>query len=297
MLINATNLTNLNQGFKSLFQSALALVEPSGEPLRMRVPSATSEETYAWLGASTGFREWIGDRQYQAIKAHGYKIVNKDFENTVEVPRNTILDDQYGVFSPLFQQLGMDAKLHPDELTFNLLQAGFTTNCYDGQYFFDTDHPVGTKNINSVSNFGGGTGAAWYLLDLSKVVKPIIFQDRAGYQFVSLTRPEDPTLFNQKKFVYGVDCRANVGFGLWQCAYASRQPLTADNYAAARQAMLSLKNDAGKPLAIKPTHLWVPPNLEGQAMALLNAQKDAAGSDNVWYRTATPVVSPWLATS
>ena len=31
---------------------------------------------------------------------------------------------------------------HPDELIFNLLKNGFTSPCFDGQNFFDTDHPV-----------------------------------------------------------------------------------------------------------------------------------------------------------
>ena len=42
-----------------------------------------------------------------------------------------------------------------------LVAAGFTSLCYDGQYFFDTDHPVGpNESPASVSNHGGGAGTA-----------------------------------------------------------------------------------------------------------------------------------------
>src|SRR5690606_13198076 len=117
---------------------------------------------------------------------HDFTIKNRTFENTVGVPREAIEDDTFGVFSPLMAQLGQDAANHPAELVYALLAAGFSAKCYDGQFFFDTDHPVinaaGTEA--SVSNFGGGSGTAWYLFDTSRVMKPLILQRRRNYNFV-----------------------------------------------------------------------------------------------------------------
>jgi phage major head subunit gpT-like protein len=200
------------------------------------------------------------------------------------------------VYSSVARQLGSDAKLHPDELLFGLLQAGFDTKCFDGQYFFDTDHPVGLQgNQTSVSNYGGGSGSAWYLLDTTRYIKPLIFQRRRDYAFNAITNINDERVFEQNEFVWGADARVNVGFGLWQLAYASRQTLDVSNYATARAAMMGFKNDAGKPLAVRPTTLLVPPSLERAALDIIQAERLANGQSNTMMKTATVVVCPWLS--
>ena len=206
--------------------------------------------------------------------------------------RNDIEDDQIGVYAPMIQGLAWAARQHPDLLVFALLKAGFATACYDGQYFFDTDHPLGGA---SVSNSGGGAGDPWFLLDLSRPVKPIILQIRKRPEFISVDHPEDENVFMRKKFLYGVDDRKNVGFGLWQLAYGSKSTLSAANYAAARAAMMGFKSEEGAPLGVNPTHLVVPPTLESAGRSILKVPNDAAGAGNPWFNSAELVVVPWLA--
>ena len=98
-----------------------------------------------------------------------------------------------------------------------------------------------------------------------------------------------------KKFIYGADSRGNAGFGFWQMAYGSKQTLDADNYAAARAAMQSLKSEAGSPLGIMPNLLVVPPALEGAARKLLKNEFGAAGATNEWFGTADVLPVPYLA--
>ncbi|MFM9902143.1 MAG: Mu-like prophage major head subunit gpT family protein [Polaromonas sp.] len=295
LTLTPASMAMLNQGFKAAFKNSFELVKPMWPQFAMDVPSTTSEEKYAWLGATTKLREWIGDRVYQNLKVHGYAITNKDFESTVAVPRNAIDDDQYGVYTPLMSQMGQDAALHPDELLFGLLGLGFSTNCYDGQYFFDVDHPVGLQGKEvSVSNMQAGAGPAWYLLDTSKVLKPLILQRRKAYQFVSKTAPTDDNVFDRKEYVWGCDGRLNVGFGLWQQAFASKATLDMGNYAAARTAMMNFKADNGKPLAITPKVLLVSPTNEKAALDVVMAERLANGATNTYRNTAEVVVCPWL---
>jgi phage major head subunit gpT-like protein len=58
--------------------------------------------------------------------------------------------------------------------------------------------------------------------------------------------------------------------------------------------MMNLKNDQGMPLGVMPTHLVYPPSLESAALTLLNAQFDASGASNIWYKTVKPLMVPWL---
>lgn len=292
MIINQAALDGIYRSFKTIFNQAFDAAQSMWPLVAMEVGSEGRSVDYKWLGAFPMMREWVGDRLIKSLAGFHYELVNKDFEATVEVDRDDIDDDQIGVYTPIVQGLGDAAKKHPDVLVFQLLAAGFSTLCYDGQYFFDTDHPVGS---GTVSNFGGGSGTAWYLMDLSRPIKPIILQIRKRPEFVGLDRPDDPDVFMRKKFRYGVDDRKNVGFGLWQLAYGSKDTLNATNYATARAAMMAFKNDEGVPLGIVPTHLIVPPSLESSGRAIVKVETDASGAGNPWFGTAELVVVPWLA--
>jgi len=60
-----------------------------------------------------------------------------------------IEDDSVGVYGPLFKELGMEGKRQYDRLMLQLLLNGFNSVCFDGQYFFDTDHPVGAGTASN----------------------------------------------------------------------------------------------------------------------------------------------------
>jgi phage major head subunit gpT-like protein len=275
--------------FSTIFNQALDVAKSMHALVAMEVPSQGKVVDYKWLGEFPMMKEWVGDRVIKDLSAFDYSIKNKRFESTIEVDRDDIDDDQIGIYTPMIQGLAQAAKVHPDILVFALLKAGFDTACFDGQYFFDSDHPVGDA---SVSNTGGGSGTPWYLLDLSRPIKPMI---RKRPQFVAQDRPDDENAFMRAKYRYGVDDRKNVGFGLWQLAYGSKQTLNATYYASARAAMMSFTNDEGVPLGIVPTHVVVGPTLESAGRALLKNQFDAAGASNTWFNTAELVVVPWLA--
>jgi phage major head subunit gpT-like protein len=98
-------------------------------------------------------RKWIGEKAVKSLSAFSYTVVNDDWEATVEVDRNDIKDDQLGIYGPQAQMAGQSAKQLPDELIFTLVNGAFTSKCYDGQYFYDTDHPIkkddGTDGVMS----------------------------------------------------------------------------------------------------------------------------------------------------
>ena len=296
MIINQQNLNTLFTGFKSAYKNGFEGAQSSWASVAMQVPSTTSKEIYGWLGQLPGMREWIGPRHIKSLATKGFEIENLDFEMTISVPRNDIEDDQYGIYTPLVQDMGRAAAAHPDELVFKTLAKGWTELCHDGQYFFDTDHPVGdggSGGVVSVANTNGGSGTPWYLLDTSRAIRPLIFQKRRDYNLVSKTDPTDDNVFMNKEYVYGVDARGNAGFGLWQLAFGSKEELNAANYEVARTAMQQFKGDEGRPLGVKPTVLVVPPVLEGAALDLINATTLENGQSNKWHKSVEVIVTPW----
>ena len=296
MIVNSANLEALRVGFKTIFDGAFKGEPSTYEKIAEVVNSTSGEETYGWLGELPGMREWMGSRVVQNLAEHDYAIRNKDFELTVGVNRNDIEDDRLGTYSTRFKTLGRAAGRHPNKLVFGALSGGFASECYDGQNFFDTDHPVLDEDGRTVTvaNTDGGAGAPWFLLATNEIVKPIIFQDRKKPQFVAKDKVTDDNVFDKKTFLYGVDSRCNVGYGFWQMAWGSRQPLTAENYEKARAALGGMKGDHGSPLGITPNLLVVPTSLEGAGLEILNAERNAAGATNVWKGTAELFVSSWI---
>lgn len=302
MIITAETLKALMTGFRREYQNGLQVADSAWDKVATRVPSTSRSNTYGWLGQFPQFREWVGDRVIKDMAAHGYQIENKLWESTVGVARTDIEDDNIGIYSPLFQEMGRAAGVHPDELVFALLKNGGSELCFDGQNFFDDEHPVypevdGTGTAELVPNQdipAADPGEAWYLLDVSRALKPLIYQERVQPDLQAMTDKYDEQVFMADEYRYGVRSRSNVGFGFWQMAYKSQQPLNKANYGAARTAMMGLKADGGRPLGIRPTLLVVPPTLEQAALEVLKAERDASGATNVYQNSAELLVTPWI---
>ena len=296
MQITSANLEAIRVGFKSTFQNQLDQAEPEWEQVATRVPSSAKSEQYGWIDKLPNVREWIGPRHVQNLSESDYAIKNLDYELTIGVNRNDIDDDTLGVYTPIFQEFGNSVAAWPDQQVFTLLKSGFTTLGYDGQNFFDTDHPVRDKDgvEQSVSNMQAGAQPPWFLLSTRRPLKPLIWQVRKQGEFVALDKPDDPNVFHKKEFQYGWDGRGAAGFGFWQMAFGSQEVLNQANYVAARTAMRNFTGDEGRPLGIVPNLLVVDPSNEQPALELIKAERDAAGATNVNRNQVDILVSQWL---
>ncbi|MCL5266712.1 MAG: Mu-like prophage major head subunit gpT family protein [Bacteroidetes bacterium] len=152
LLIGPSTSDSLYRGFKVIFNDAFNKAQPSYNRIAMTIPSNTKQETYAWLGAFPRMKEWIGPRNVKNLAASDWTIKNKKFEVTIEIPSEDIEDDTYNLFNPMIGGMGMSARMHPDELVFSLLNAGFTQKCYDGKNFFDTTHAFGSNKSTKILN-------------------------------------------------------------------------------------------------------------------------------------------------
>lgn len=300
MIITPQILKNLMVGFSHAFKGGVAKAETQYTKITTTIPGTGKSTTYGWLGKWPKFREWVGDRVFKNLAAHAYTIVNKKYESSVEVERDEIEDDEIGVYMPMMEEMGQAASELPDELIFGLLGNGFTELCYDGQNFFDTDHPVNAEvdgsGVNAlVSNMTAGLETPWFLLDTTRALKPMIYQLRRKIELKSMTDAKDSeSSWLRDVFQFGADGRMNVGFGFWQMAHGSKAALTEANLNAAHAAMRAVKGDGDKALSIKPTTLVVPASLEQQAEAILNLSHLANGASNPMYKKYDLVVSDFL---
>lgn len=276
-------LTAITAAFRKEFQTGLESVKPDYTAVAMTIPSNTATNTYAWLGKFPQMREWVGSRQIEKMNKQAMSLDNKKFEATVGVARTDIEDDQVGMYRPMMAAMGESAAALPDTLVWGLLKKGKTTVGYDGQYFFDTDHPVyeksdGTGQNTPHSNLTTGTdndAPTFYVVDDTKTLKPLIFQNRTDPEFETKFDPsKSDRVFMEDEYLYGSRRRCNAGFGLWQLMHmAEKTELTRENLAAIIVKMQKIKADGGYVLNVKPSLLVVPPELEDKARELLEADK------------------------
>lgn len=303
MILNEANIDLAFRGFKTRYTDAFTKAPTDWDKIAMKIQSGTSDETYGWLGQFPQFREWLtGDREVKALAAHGFTIVNRKFESTIGVERDKLEDDKMGIYAPVIAEMGQRARQHPEELVFDLLSRGTTTLCFDGQNFFDTDHPSvdaegQPTTVSNVDLSGAEGNPMWYLMDTSRPIRPIIWQERDDYEFKTVTNTDDATVFLSDRFYYGVRARVNAGFGLWQLAYASNAPLSGESYAAARAALAKVRGDRGRIMGVRPTTLVVPFEIETQGRNIVNSILDTGGGSNPWSGTAELIVSPYLDTA
>lgn len=185
MIINRTAGKAALQNFR-----AIVITEMLRSPLAawfrqlfMVIQSNTPEETFHFLRGVPRMREWFGDRKLQNISEVTFKIGIKKWEATIEILREDIEYDRLGQIRTHLSSLGQAYPLHLADYAIDLLLNGFATNGYDGQFFFDTDHP----------NYGGGTwsnkGTA--VLDATSFeaakTAPVTIREQEGGRYFSVT--------------------------------------------------------------------------------------------------------------
>jgi phage major head subunit gpT-like protein len=234
LIINKANLEAVFINLKTIFNKAFDSAPSVWQQTTMLVPSGSSQNNYNWLSRFPKMRRWIGEKFIKQFEAFKYAIVNEDWEATVAVDRNDIEDDTLGIYAPMAQEAGFSAKQLPDEIDAELKNGAFTALCYDGQYFYDVDHPVAGA---SVSN------------------------------------------------------RSAVALSAATLAAATA------SYGAARLAIMSFKDEEGRPLNLIGDTLEVPPALETVGKMLLEMDKLADDTPNPFKGTAKLLVNPRLTST
>lgn len=159
------------------------------DPITNIFPTNQESETYRWLGQTPQMREWIGGRQAKWLEVEGMTIKNKLYEATLEILIDDIRRDKTGQIMARVRELAARANAHWAKLLTALLIAGPNTTCYDGAYFFDTNHvtdsPAAQSNHLSFARATTGVTTAGDMEEaiLTAVEQMLGFVDDQGEPF------------------------------------------------------------------------------------------------------------------
>ena len=299
-MLTAAQLAALHTTLKARFNAGLALTKEEWRQVAGYITSSSKSNTYAWLTQFPAFREWVGSRLHKAVAEMAYTVPNRKFEATIDIPRTEIEDDDFGHYGDVASGYGQSVRDLQNDLIFQAIKNGFSSLCYDGQYFFDTDHPVyanedGTGAVTPESNMQAGVLEPWVLMCTERAPKAIYMQERIKPQFDAVTSANNPNVFDLDVYSFGGRWRGAAAYGFWQLAQASKAALTAANFNDAFKAMEKRKGDGGRLLGVSPDLLVVGPDNRVAAEQLLKARDLAGGGSNTNYEKVKLVVTPWLA--
>ncbi len=145
LLVNKEAVQAVFTSLKTVFTEKLRDTTTRWQTTAMLVKSTTAENSYKWMSRFPKMRKWIGDKEFKALEAFTYSIVNDDYEATVEVDRNDIADNQMGGYPVLAEDAAYSSATLPDDIIDELKNNAFTAKCYDGKPFYATNHKVGKK--------------------------------------------------------------------------------------------------------------------------------------------------------
>ncbi len=215
--------------------------------------SDQDSETYKWLGQVPQMREWIGGRQPKGFLENGITISNKHFEATMEVLVREMRRDKAGQVMVRVDELADRTNSHWAKLLSTLVQNGESTVCYDGQYFFDTDHSEGDSGPQSnaiavdiselpVGTNNHGTATNPHVLEMQHAIL------KAVQQLYGLKDNQgEPLNENARAF------QVMVPVGLMVAAEAAvMQPLVADGASNITRAISNLSLS----VAVNPRLSW-----------------------------------------
>lgn len=147
MEITPANISILTTAVQVTYSQAYNVTESWQSKFCTPVPCNTSQYMNAWIGMLDKLREWVGPRVVRTPAPQTYVVPIKNFELTEGIDKWAILDDQFGVYMPLFQMMGYQMKKWPDYQVRDLLFAlgaytGAAQIGTDGVTHWNTAHPI-----------------------------------------------------------------------------------------------------------------------------------------------------------
>lgn len=149
MEMTQSNLNSIFFAFNAAFKDAFAKPTRPIPSCAMVIPSTTAEAKLPIVVLKNVMRRWEGSFKIDNVNVEYIHLENEDYKNAVEVSRNAIEDDTFGLFTPIFSDMATTAANLPAQLVGRaLVNPG---NWADGLPFFAT-RKIGKSSFKNTFN-------------------------------------------------------------------------------------------------------------------------------------------------
>lgn len=121
--------------------------------LFQRVESDSDQETYPGLFYAPRPREMTGGRDHRTVPSFTFTITNSKWESTVDIGYEIWKYGRLGAVQSMLSSMGEKARMYPNRLIANLINAGDGVVGHDGQNFYSAAHvDPGARNTTAQDN-------------------------------------------------------------------------------------------------------------------------------------------------
>ena len=150
MDINRTNMQALFTGFNMLFKDAFqSYLDTTYTKFTQEINAGTSQIDMPLLEQLSGMRHWVGPREIKNLSTKKLSITPRLFEETVAMKKIDVEDDQYNLYTSLFQTMAMNGANMPNDVVNDLLADAANATWLDGAAFFGTSRKYGKSTISN----------------------------------------------------------------------------------------------------------------------------------------------------
>ncbi len=138
-------------GIKTEFNAAYIAKNEQADwrMIATELPTTLPIQNYAWLGRSAVMQKFNDEVAQQSVREDTYQLKDILYKGDLVIDRRTLEDDQYGLLMVRARDLSSEPVRHWNQLAYQGLVNGFTSYCYDGQYFFNASHQEGLSPTQS----------------------------------------------------------------------------------------------------------------------------------------------------
>lgn len=149
MIINAENLQALEQTIITAWKEGLNSV-PTLDLSFMTTPfpSTGAMNLYPFIEDLGQWREWLGERVWNNLKASKFQVTNRDFEKSYKLPKKDIDDDQYAVFPAMVQLAAAGWPHLKNTIRMDVITGNAET--FTGKALLADDHAYGDNTIDNL---------------------------------------------------------------------------------------------------------------------------------------------------
>lgn len=130
------------QSLDTSYQAGIEEAAPFADKIAQRVPSTARSTRHVWIPSTGKFKKYVNEKDVQRLTARTWVVENEKYEDTIEISEEDVEDDQIGMLAVSARMIGNAAAKWPDDMIVECIQKASSTLAFDGQFFFDTDHPI-----------------------------------------------------------------------------------------------------------------------------------------------------------
>lgn len=250
-------MTFTSKGILNSLDVALDAAQDVSLPNAIGMSVASNEETeyYSHFGGVPQMTvRGEGGRNAKRPKVYDWSIKNEKYSASIDIPLDWLRRDKTSQVQQRINDLAATPFDHWMSLVTTLLEAGPSTACYDGQFFFDTDHAEsGSNQSNDITVDISTLPTSVHGVVTAPSVEEMRGAIFAGIKQLYSLRDDQNRPMNQAVTSFAV----HVPFGLWD---AAAQALGAALYGAGNTNMLASMNVGGKQVSIElypnPRSAW-----------------------------------------